>query len=186
MLVQISTTRLWVYVEGRFPSCVCPSQWYFAGRCRRSKFGCVIFSGQFFLRGAFMLCNVWDVLATLQRWDCKFFLNCGGPTNTDTNCTTRAHKLKNPLKKARPTCINKKQSCESLVVLQGHLLLGVGAIMIPPPACEGTKVGAEVASQPVAWKPLFLCITDGDSNHQTAKTAGGESPPPSSALFLCL
>lgn len=55
--------------------------------------------------------------------------------------------------------------------------------MIPPKACEGTEVGARAALQPVPWKPLSPCIGDGDSSHQTAKTAGGESPPPSAFVF---
>lgn len=64
MLVQRSTTKLWVYIEGRFPSRVRPSQRCGAGQCRRSKFGSVIFFRAIsFLQGALMLCNVWDVPA---------------------------------------------------------------------------------------------------------------------------
>lgn len=73
-----------------FPSCVCPSQWCVAGRCRRSKFDSFIFSGRFFLRGAFMLCNVWDVLAMLQHRDYKFYLRRGGGlVDTQTHITSR-------------------------------------------------------------------------------------------------
>lgn len=86
--VQRRTTRLWVYVEGRFLSCVCPPRWCEAGRCRRSKLGCVICSGRFFFpQGAFMLCNVWDVLPPLQSQDYKFSLRRERQINTHTRTT---------------------------------------------------------------------------------------------------
>lgn len=62
VLVQRSTTRLWVYVEGRFPSCVCPFQWCVAGRWRRSKFGRVVFSGRFFPCGAHSCCVMFGMM----------------------------------------------------------------------------------------------------------------------------
>lgn len=43
------------------------------------------FQADFFLRGAFMLCNVWDVLAPLQQWDYKFCLRHGGLIHTQTH-----------------------------------------------------------------------------------------------------
>lgn len=45
-------------------------------------------------------------------------------------------------------------------------------------------MGAEVAIQPVPWKPLFS--PDRERSLETEEIAGGESPPPSPALCLCL
>lgn len=144
------------------------------------------FSGQFFLRGAFMLCNIWDVLAPLQH--CKFFWNRGGAyqhTQTQTVKHTQAEKI---LSNGRDQLASeKKQSCESLVAFQGHLSLSVGAVMIPPPASEGTEVGAEVAIQPVAWKPLFFSASRMEIAAIGQWRPQGENPlhpPPPSAYCL--
>jgi len=38
-----------------------------------------------------------------------------------------------------------KQSCEALITFQGHICESVGAVVIPPSACEAKEAGAEVA-----------------------------------------
>lgn len=39
------------------------------GDVRDQSLAVLYFQDNFFCRAAFMLCNVWDVLAPLQRWD---------------------------------------------------------------------------------------------------------------------
>lgn len=129
-----------------------------------------------------MLCNVWDVLAPLQRWDYKFYLRCGG---ADTHTLQDTHRQKYPLKSTTSHQSQHQKEAElrvSCCLPRSPLPRRLGAVMIPPPACEGAEVGAQVALQPAPWKALSPCVGDGDSSRQTAKTAGGESPPPSSAL----
>lgn len=51
------------------------------------------FQGDFFLQGASMLCNVWDVLAPLQHWDYKFYWRRGGLIDTHTLQDTHKQKI---------------------------------------------------------------------------------------------
>lgn len=108
-----------------------------------------IFRAIFSLRGAFMLCNVWDVLASFQHCNYKFRLKCEGQiSHTHTHKTHASKRCFLKHRRSPPTnpSFKKEQSCEPLVTFQGHFRLRTGAVMIPPPVRVGTEVRAKVTS----------------------------------------
>lgn len=107
-----------------------------------------IFRAIFSLRGAFMLCNVWnDVLASFQHSNYKFCLRCEGQISLKHTRDTRKEKniffkcIRSP-----PTnpSFKEEQSYEPFVTFQGHFCLRIGAVTITPPVHEGTEVRVKV------------------------------------------